>query len=188
MDRREVLKRVGYIMGGAVSAPAAFGFLSGCGTSNVKEGAHLLLSGSQFETVSQIAETILPPTDTPGAIEAGVPGFIDIMLKEYYPPEERKRYGEELTALDEQCREKMGGSFASLEKDKQETFLTQVEEEAYNARSGENQPVYLMLKELTLLGYFTSEIGCTQALNYNKIPGEFRGCTPLEPDTKAWAT
>ena len=47
---------------------------------------------------------------------------------------------------------------------------------------------FKLLKDLTLLGYFTSEIGCTRALAYEAAPGRYRGCIPLEPGQKAWAT
>ena len=50
-----------------------------------------------------------------------------------------------------------------------------------------DKPFFQRMKELTVTGYFTSEIGATKALEYLPIPGKFQGCIPLKPNQKAWA-
>ena len=50
-----------------------------------------------------------------------------------------------------------------------------------------DKPFFQRMKELTVTGYFTSEIGATKALEYLPIPGKFEGCIPLKPNQKAWA-
>ena len=81
MDRREALKRTAWIMGGVVSAPAIMGVLKGCVAKPTIDWKPVFLSEDQGILVSEVAEIIIPKTDTPGAKETGVPGFIDLMLK-----------------------------------------------------------------------------------------------------------
>ena len=87
MDRREALKRTAWIMGGAVSAPAIMGILKGCAAKPTIDWTPVFLSSDQGVLVSQVAEIIIPKTDTPGAKDVGVPGFIDQILKECYSKE-----------------------------------------------------------------------------------------------------
>ncbi len=92
MDRREALKRTAWIMGGVVSAPAIMGVLKGCAAKPTIDWKPVFLSEDQGILVSQVAEIIIPKTDTPGAKETGVPGFIDLMLKDVYSKEDQDRF------------------------------------------------------------------------------------------------
>ena len=83
MQRREILRRVAWMLGGAVSAPAALAILQGCSAKEAAPGAaaftpKFLDGPSQMDIVTEIAEIIIPKTDTSGAIDAGVPAFIDL--------------------------------------------------------------------------------------------------------------
>ena len=92
MDRREALKRTAWIMGGAVSAPAIMGILKGCAAKPTIDWTPVFLSSDQGALVSQVAEIIIPKTDTPGAKDVGVPGFIDQILKECYKKEDQDKF------------------------------------------------------------------------------------------------
>src|SRR5688572_1054159 len=93
MNRRELLQRVAYLMGGAISAPAVLGVLNGC-SAKKEEAAWqpVFLSKEQGALVADVAEIMIPRTDTPGAKDAGVPAFIDLILKDAYEEEDRQRY------------------------------------------------------------------------------------------------
>ena len=80
MDRREALKRTAWIMGGAVSAPAHMGILKGCAAKPTIDWTPVFLSSDQGTLISQVAEIIIPKTDTPGAIVVCVDWFIDQIL------------------------------------------------------------------------------------------------------------
>ncbi|TLY53848.1 MAG: gluconate 2-dehydrogenase subunit 3 family protein, partial [Gammaproteobacteria bacterium] len=92
MNRREVLQQVAWLMGGTLSAPAVLGVLEGCRAAENAAWKPQFLSERQAELVAEVAEIMIPRTATPGAKDVGVPAFIDAMLKEAYPREDRERY------------------------------------------------------------------------------------------------
>lgn len=189
MDRREVLRRVAFIMGGAVSAPTVSAFLTGCQPDKEASVELLTFTPDQFERVSVIAEHIIPATDTPGAKDVGVPEFIDLMLHHCYEEEERNGFLAGLDKVETDAQEKNGDSFMDLTSEQQLSLLKDYQTEALAQQGPGSPPPFIrMMRELTLLGYFTSEPGATQTLNYVAVPGRYDGCIPLEADQKTWAT
>ena len=194
MDRREALKRTAMLMGGIVSAPAIMGVLKGCTARPGIDFKPEFLSADQASIVSQVSEIIIPRTDTPGAKDAGVPSFIDQMLKEVYAEEDRKRFTDGLEAFNAQAKTEFGDEFADLDEADQTTFVKKLHDEAIKAEKTTTpappRPFILMMKEMTMLGFFTSEPGATQVLQYVAVPGAYKGCIPLsEAGTgKTWAT
>jgi glucoside 3-dehydrogenase (cytochrome c) hitch-hiker subunit len=119
--------------------------------------------------LAALVDTILPATDTPGARAARVHEFVDLMLARCVGDADRAGV---LKAL-----EGLGAGFAAAPAAEREGRLRAV------------APATLgLLTDLTVLGFFTSEIGCTQTLAYVAVPGEYKGCIPLAPGQKAWAT
>lgn len=194
MDRREALRRTALLMGGALSAPAIMGVLNGCTAKPTIDWKPEFLSNDQGILISQIAEIIIPKTDTPGAKDVGVPAFIDSMLKDVYSKEEQQRYLDGLKSFDEQAKAQYGESFIELDEEDQDAFVRKVHNEAIEASRTIDpkppRPFILMTKELTMLGFFTSEAGATQVLQYLPVPGAYKGCVPLSEagNGKTWAT
>ena len=193
MDRREALRRTAWIMGGAVSAPAIMGILKGCAAKPTIDWTPVFLSADQGTLVSQVAEIIIPKTDTPGAKDVGVPGFIDQILKECYKKEDQDKFLNELKAFDDEAKKEYGDPFIELDAEKQAAFVKKVHDAAVKTdESGTpaTRAFILTLKELTMLGYFTSEPGATQVLQYNPVPGAYKGCIPVSEagNGKTWAT
>jgi len=194
MDRREALRRTALIMGGAVSAPAIMGILKGCAPKPTIDWKPVFLTEDQGILVSKVAEIIIPKTDTPGAIDTGVPGFIDLMLKDVYTTEDQDFYLKGLKAFDEQSKTEYGDPFIELTAEQQAAFVTKIHaaavEEAKSSDPAPKRPFILMTKELTMLGFFTSEPGATQVLQYVAVPGSYHGCVPLSEagNGKTWAT
>lgn len=194
MDRREALKRTAWLMGGVVSAPAIMGVLKGCAAKPTIDWKPAFLTEDQAILVTQVAEIIIPKTDTPGAKETGVPAFIDLMLKDVYNKDDQDRYMTGLQAFDEEAKKAYGDPFIELEPEQQAEFVKKVHDEAIKAeketKPAPKRPFILMTKELTVLGYFTSEVGATQVLQYNPVPGAYKGCLPLPEagNGKTWAT
>jgi len=144
-----------------------------------------------------VAEIIIPRTDTPGAKDVGVPAFIDTMLKKTYPKADQDRYLQGLERFEQRAKDAHGKAFGELNADQQRELVREVHDVAIKAArendlddDRENRPFILMTKELTLLGFFTSEVGATQVLQYLAVPGPFRGCVPLSEagNGKTWAT
>jgi gluconate 2-dehydrogenase gamma chain len=197
LNRRQVLQRVAYLMGGAISAPAVLGMLNGC-TPKQPEASWqpVFLTKEQGALVADIAEIIIPRTDTPGATDVGVAAFIDTMLNDVYTQEDRDRYLTGLKAFDDAARTAHSKPFIELTKSQQTELVKQVHDDAvavelaYDPRPANlHRPFILVTKELTLLGFFCSEPGATQVLQYVAVPGSFQACVPVAQagNGKAWA-
>jgi gluconate 2-dehydrogenase gamma chain len=193
IDRREALRKTALLMGAAVSASALSGILQGCKAAPELTYTPSFFTEDQARIVMEVAEIIIPKTDTPGAKDAGVPGFIDIMLKDCYKKEDQDRFIAGLTAFDEEAKKAYGDSFIYCKPEQQVELVTKTHADAL-AEAKENKeakrPFILMAKELTLLGFFTSEPGATQVLQYIAVPGSYKGCIPLAEagNGKTWAT
>jgi gluconate 2-dehydrogenase gamma chain len=186
INRRELLQRVAYLMGGAISAPAMLGILQGCKPSPASGGKALFLTEPQAAIVAEIAEIMIPRTDTPGAKDLGVPAFIDLMLKDAYQDEDRARFVMGLTEFQALARREHQKDFMALEQEKRVSLVQGVHDAAVAEARGlppatalQRRPFILMTKELTLLWYFSSETGATKVLQYDAVPGAFHGCVPL---------
>ena len=197
MNRREAIQRVAWLMGGAISAPALLGVLNGCTPKkSAVDWKPAFLTDAQAAIVAEVAEIMIPRTDTPGAKDVGVPALIDQILKDAYPKVDQDRYLTGLAAFESQARQQHGRSFLELERDTQlasirtETQTAMAAEQAHTGPDSLPRPFMLMTRELTLLGYFLSKPGATQVLQYNPMPGPFRGCVPLAEagNGKVWAS
>jgi gluconate 2-dehydrogenase gamma chain len=197
MDRREAIKRTALLMGGAVSAPAILGILKGCSPKPSINWKPEFFTQDQGILISEVAEIIIPKTDTPGAKDVGVPGFIDQILKEVYSKEDQDNFIAGLTAFDEEAKKSYGDAFNNLDAEKQKEYVMKVHNEAIKtnkAAAGQQpppkRPFILTVKELTMLGFFTSEPGATQVLQYDPVPGAYKGCLPLSEagNGKTWAS
>lgn len=194
MDRREALRRTALLMGGIVSAPAIMGVLKGCTAKPGIDWKPVYLNDDQASLVSQVAEIIIPKTDTPGAKEVGVPSFIDQILKEVYSKEDQEWFSTGLQSFNDEAKKAYGDEFSDLDDEEQQAFVKKIHEEAVQAeratQPAPRRPFILMMKELTMLGFFTSEVGATQVLQYDPVPGAYKGCIPLSEagNGKTWAT
>jgi len=194
MDRREALKRAAWVMGTAISAPTIMAVLKGCAAKPTLDWKPVFFTEEQAGLVSQLAETIIPKTDTPGAKEAGVPSFIDLVVKDCYKKEDQEKFVAGLKAFDEQAKSEAGDLFLDLDAAKQTEFINKVykqaAEAAKTAEPTADRPFILTMRELTLTGFFTSEPGATQVLQYEAVPGAYHGCLPLAEagNGKTWAT
>ena len=190
MDRREALKRTALLMGGALSSSAIAGVLQGCKAQPELNWQPQFLTEDQARTVAEIAERIIPQTDTPGAKEAGVPEFIDLMLNDIYSQQEKDRFVTGLEQFEQDSQQAYGDAFVDLEPEQQDELLTKYQQQAQENEDPESKPFFAMAKELTMLGFFTSEVGATQFLQYVSVPGRYEGCVPVEEagEGRAWAT
>jgi hypothetical protein len=193
ITRREAIRRVSAMLGGVVLVGQG-AMLAGC-KRQMPDGAAFSEIDSAF--LDEVADTILPETATPGAKAAGVGSFIAMMVADTYDEREQQVFREGLQAMEAECREMHGKSFMSataaerislLEKLDVEQLQYMRAAEGGNGATSNAMPHYFrMIKELTLLGYFTSEIGCTRAMRYEETPGRYDPCISSKPGDKAWA-
>jgi len=193
MNRRDALARVGLLLGGTIIGAEAF--LSGCTNPPAATigGAGTNFSPDDIAFLDEIAETILPKTDTPGAKEAKVGEFMGRIVKDCYTEADQKVFLDGMQKLDAACKTKNGGkSFMDCTQEQRHDLLVDLEKEQkdYMAKKKKEDPAHYfrMMKELTLWGYFTSEPGATKALRYVAVPGRYEGCVDYKKGEKAWAT
>lgn len=200
MNRREALQRTALALGYAVTGPALIGMLNGCKAAPELNYTPQFFTAEQALLIAELAEVLVPKTDTPGAKDAGVPAFIDGILKEVYPQADKDRFTKGLTDFEEEAKKTYGEPFATCSADEKIALVKKHHEDAlskssgdgsigwWRAGSGGDKPFILEMKELTLLGFFTSQAGATQVLQYNQAPGPYKGCVPVADVGKAWAT
>lgn len=197
MTRRDALKTSGLALGYAVSASALSALFLRC-QAEAKKAADwkpVFLSPQQAHTIGEIAETILPKTDTPGAKELGVPQFIDQMLKDLMSPEDQADFLAGLKQLEDTCEDTYDKPFAECNVQQREEFLLKLDNEAAKSPPSvwgitlappSPTPFFRRLKSLTLFGYFSTEKVGTEILSYDPIPMGYIGCLPLSEVGNAW--
>jgi glucoside 3-dehydrogenase (cytochrome c) hitch-hiker subunit len=141
------------------------------------------MSAEQFALLEQITEVMIPTTDTPGAIEAGVPAFIREMLEEWASPASRADIAGVLEGVEKHAWAKFGASFVELPPERRHEVVRGFDED----RAGRQDPAYGKFKYLVLAGYYLSEVGATQELRYELIPGAWRACVPFSEIGRATA-
>lgn len=131
ITRRAALERLALMMGGAVAAPLMAGVLGGCQASGPEPPQLLLLDDDQYALVTRLTDHILPATDTPGASEVGVPGFIDKMLAEWYDDEDRDVFLLGLADIEARAQYDHGRTFIEMEPAQQVALMQELDDAAY---------------------------------------------------------
>ena len=188
IDRREAIRRAALLLGAAISAPTMAAILNGCDERPRPDRVPTALTAAQLTLVSTIAEHIIPATDTPGATAAGVPAFIQLMLADYYTADDCRHFLDGLADVDTRARRAHQKRFADCTADARHAILAALDAEAYAPQAGApHAPFFRVMKELTLLGYYTSEVGATRELRHLPVPGHFSGCVPFATIGRAWS-
>ena len=209
MERREAVKYISILLGGTVIGADAF--ITGCKT---KTGNIHEWSDDDIAYLNEIGETILPQTSTPGAKAADVGRFMTVMINDCYEEGDQKVFREGMSKLNDAADKKFNNSFMKLSPQQRHDLLVELDKEAKELQKkvddfNEKEDLkgreetsrgnlkyvrqhmaphyFFMMKQLTMLGYFTSKVGMTQALRYEPVPGRYEGCVPYKKGDKAWA-
>jgi hypothetical protein len=202
MNRRDAIQRVAFLIGGTFSAPTLLAmnhWETDLGNGRASS-VDFVVSDQQKLIIAEVAEMIIPKTGTPGAKDTGVPAFIVMMIQDCYKTPEHASFLEGLKSLEQK-------DFLTLDTSKRTQILKQVESDsveqmkAYQVQQtkmGDNEdreqmaaqakgvPYWRLMKELTMLGYFTSEEGIKASFEYVPIPGKLE-MIQLKPNQKSFA-
>ncbi|MEM7660073.1 MAG: gluconate 2-dehydrogenase subunit 3 family protein, partial [Bacteroidota bacterium] len=151
MNRRDALKQTALMLGYAVSASAVAGVMAGCQASEVDNWQPAFLNKDQGKLVAEMAERILPATDTPGAKDVGVHAFIDSMLQDHLSEEEITNFMAGIPKVDAAAKELFNKPFVSLEDSQKDEVLNRLVAEG----EGNPKDFFNQMRQLTVLGYFT---------------------------------
>jgi hypothetical protein len=201
MQRREVLKILAAGAALPVFTPSVAAFFR---EAQAQVGAAYkprTLTPQQDATVVAMVDVIIPATDTPGAKAARVNDFIDVILTEWATETERQDFLNGLAGIDKQSNGLYGKNFAAASAEQQTALLRAMDDSVMGAhiekhrRHGNTVPeerdkqlrdsFWYVFKGITLHGYYTSEIGFSQELNQQIIPGAYHGCVPLTVGKRA---
>ncbi len=204
MERRELLKMIAILTGGVVIGGDVF--LSGCNTGGTSATG---FTPENIAMLDEVGETIIPATDTPGAKATKIGDFMKLIVTDCYTDAQQKVFADGMAGFNEACKKLNGKGFMDCSADQRKAFLVSLEKEAkeYNSQRDEkDKPAkekaqkemdpnyvgspshyYSMMKQLTLWGYFSSEIGSKQALRLLPVPGRYDGAYPYKKGDKAWA-
>ncbi|MEJ7737086.1 MAG: gluconate 2-dehydrogenase subunit 3 family protein [Chitinophagaceae bacterium] len=188
MNRREAISAVAFLFGGSVVGSNMF--LTGCKNTD-KKATGVNFDQDQIALLDEIAETIIPATTTPGAKAAKVGEFMTVMVKDCYEESNQEIFMEGLDKVNKAADKKYNKSFLEADATQRKALLMELDKEQKefmkDKKADEPSHYFRMMKELTLLGYFTSEVGATQALRYVETPGRFDACIPYKKGDKAFA-
>jgi hypothetical protein len=180
MDRRELLKIMALTMSGAITLPeSVFAQLA-----EPFDPAKLkFFSPTQRKLVAVIVDTIIPKTDTPGAIDAGVPGWLELLVQDCFDADEQKVIMDGLAIVEKRSGEQFQKAFAALTVEQRIELLTAMEKETKD----DKKAFIRRFKDLTKFTYVSSEVGATQAFEFNLVPGRWDPDVPLKPGQKAYS-
>jgi gluconate 2-dehydrogenase gamma chain len=178
MNRRTSLAALGTLASSALF-PRVLEAWSQTPTPALADWRPRALTPEQGAMVAALADAILPETDTPSATAAGVHVFVDLAVAECLTADARQAFIAGLAELDRLARADHGGAILALAPDARTAMLVRLEPDHAFVKT---------FKALVVLGYGTSKVGATQALAYDHVPGRYRGCVPLAPGQRTWAT
>ncbi|HYM08178.1 MAG TPA: gluconate 2-dehydrogenase subunit 3 family protein [Terriglobales bacterium] len=192
MHRREALRLLASAAALPILSREAFSMFQAVHEQLPEQAVLRTLNPHQNATVTTISELIIPQTDTPGAKAARVNEFIDLILTEWYDDEEKSIFLTGLDEVDASARNLLGKDFVDCEEKLQTEMLRGLDDEVAAARAdvrrgrSRRRPpernFFFMIKQLTLIGYYTSQIGFEQELHGEIIPARHAGCVPLEEE------
>ncbi len=185
MNRREAVQHISFLLGGTVIGANAF---IACKSNDNKA---VSFSEKDVALLDEIADTILPPTKTPGAKAAKVGQFMTVMVNDCYEERDQKVFHEGMKKIQDLSDKEYNDKFIDIKPEQRHALLVKLDNEQKETmktwKAGQPKHYFRLMKELTLLGYFTSEIGCTQARRYVETPGRYEACIPYKTGDKAWA-
>jgi Gluconate 2-dehydrogenase subunit 3 len=208
ISRREAIQRVTVLLGG-VALVDGESVLAAMADAAVQETAAQgvgTFTTADVAFLDEVAETILPETNTPGAKAARTGAFMALMVTDAYTPRHQQIFRDGMRRIDEACQREYGVSFMQARPEQRLALLQRLDAERQTdvdaveamrrsrAPAAPPQPAdspvhyFRLMKELALLGYFTSEVGYRQAMRYIETPGRYDPCAPHKPGEKIWAS
>lgn len=213
MDRRELLKNIAVLTGAAFIGGNAF--LSGCKTGGTSSGT--LVTDKDIAFLDEVADTILPTTpSSPGAKAAKTGEFMKVIVNDCYEPADQEIFVEGIKELDKASKKKHSKGFMESTPEQRTALLVDLDKEAKDHQAKKNESLkpfeqkfkwmtpkeireekekakivrdhyFTMMKQLSIAGFFSSEIGHFKARRHEPVPGKYDGCLPYKKGDKAWA-
>lgn len=183
LTRRTAIRNAMLLVGGVASVTQLASFERALAAETVGANPRFL-SDQQLAMLERIADLIIPETDTPGAASVGVHRFIDLMLDGWASADTQQQIVTVFERIDDRAVDSGMANFLDGSSEQQLELMQVLDREAFAA--GATDEFFRRLKKLVLFSYFSSEPGATQALRFDRFPGNYEPCLPLEKDGRAW--
>ena len=196
IDRRALMQRVALLIGASALPAEAFAVTA-------KAKGKRYLTAPQFALLSAVADTIIPVTDTPGAVATGVPRQLDGMLAQWASAKTRTLLTDTLTEIDALAMAGDKKAFAALAPERRKALLIDYDKAALKPGPPRTEklgafaammagppvmkPGFLKLKDLVIALYYSSEIALTKELIYEHVPGKWVPSMKVTPETRPFA-
>jgi hypothetical protein len=186
INRRDAVRMIAVLMGGVMVGSEAF--LRGDSVPDKKPMP--AFSDGDKATLDAVGATIIPKTDIPGAEAVNIGAFMISQVTDCYSEKQHAIFQEGIVKLNAASAAKFGGAFAGITPEQKTDLLNDLDKEQtdYTAKKKKDDPphYFRMMKELSVVGYFSSEIGATQAVRYIEVPGAYHGDVPYKQGDRAW--
>ena len=176
LSRREAVKQIALMMGIALVGSRVI-----LGAEPAPEKAAPGFTDLDRALLDEIGETIIP-----GSKATGIGAFMAMMVTDCYDGAHHAVFAAGLGQVDQAAQQRHGRSFLACTPDERSGLLGAIDAEHRTVKGQEGTHYFGMMKQLAVLGYFSSEIGCTQSLRYIEVPGSFNGNYPYKKGDKAW--
>ena len=190
MNRRKAILSIFLIGGGAGAGFSVYKWLS------LHKTPDILFLENNKALIADLAEIIIPATDTPGAKAAMAHITIISIIKEVAGRKTANIFIDGLKETEQYAVGKYGKSFTAITHKQQHETVGYFHEKGkdYAGMMGKiknkllGKSFFHLLKEYTTIAFCTSKTGATETLAYDYIPGKYNGCTVMAPGQKSWAT
>lgn len=196
MNRRDALRKTALLAGSAAAAPTLLSLLQSCTKQDRLTWQPVFFNEDQARFISSFVDTILPKTETPGALDVKTDIFMDLVFAKTYNKEAQEKLVADIEKFNADCKSTYGDAFANLSPEEKTACLKAAEASSpkfnpkvWGTAVGTQEPVgfYRSLKSMAMWGYFSSEEIGKNVLSYDPIPGEFLGCIPLSDVGNTWS-
>ncbi|WP_340102670.1 gluconate 2-dehydrogenase subunit 3 family protein [Rhodohalobacter sp. 8-1] len=197
MDRRDAIKNTALLVGGVLAGPSLLSILQSCTRVDRLSWQPQFLTDDQARFISAFVDTLLPATDTPGALDVNADIFIDRFFENVYDDAAQQQASNDIDELNVGAVAKYGDTFLNLNSEDRKNYLADREKESGKYRKSvwgtpvgdEIEPpgFYKSLKSLALWAYFSSEKVGEEILVYDPVPGTYSGCIPLSDVGRSWS-
>lgn len=196
MDRRKALQNTGLLAGATLVMPSLLSLLHSCKSETRPDWRPLFFTKAEALLVASLADTILPRTETPGALDVKVDIFLDKVFAKTYDTEAQEKMRSEMAAFNANCIRQFGDTFADLGETDRVAMLKSAEagsgkfnSSVWGTAAGTQEPVgfYRSLKSMAIWAYFTSEEIGEKVLSYDPVPQEYDGCKPVSEVGNRWS-
>ncbi|NNE76079.1 MAG: gluconate 2-dehydrogenase subunit 3 family protein [Pricia sp.] len=195
MDRRKALKTTGMMAGASLLMPSLLSLLQSCKQESRLDWQPVFFDESEANLISTLVDTILPRTDTPGALDVKVDMFLDKVAANIYDDAGQQQLKIGIAQFNADSEKDFGKEFVDLSEDDRKKMLQKAEKtsgkynpDVWGTAVGKQEPIgfYRSLKSMALWAYFSSEEIGKNVTVYDPIPGAYKGCIPLADVGNKW--